>query len=260
MMRLLAMVSLFAVVGGAIGAPPFQVGETLVYRIFWGPVPIGNATLQVAAIESLDGHPCYHLVAEAHTAGVGRLLFPMDSRTESWLDIEGGFSRRFLQLRDEAGHQHQSDTRYDYDQHQAVISNLISGKKKTTPIDRPVQDVIAALYVMRLGPVALNQERRLTIHAGETVYDVHVQPDQRRQLSSRPVGDVNALRLEPQPTLRFVANNNGRLWFWITDDDRRIPLLATSTMAIGSAKIVLVKIESHPPAVSATPAVSAVSP
>ncbi len=72
-----------AVAMHAADVPPFQVGERLHYRIFWGPVVIGEASLEVRDIEQVDGHDCYHLVAEARTVGVGRLFLKLDSATES---------------------------------------------------------------------------------------------------------------------------------------------------------------------------------
>ena len=48
---------------------PFHVGERLTYQIFWGPFVAGRASLEVDGIERVDGKDCYHLIAEARTAG-----------------------------------------------------------------------------------------------------------------------------------------------------------------------------------------------
>ena len=90
------------------------------------------------------------------------------------------------------------------------------------------------------------------LNAVDTNLVVNVRPDQRKQLSIRPLGDVQALRLEPKPTLNIVAANKGRMWFWISDDERRLPLLVTTEMKLGSAKLVLYQIESTKPAMDKT--------
>jgi hypothetical protein len=53
------------------------------------------------------------------------------------------------------------------------------------------------------------------------------------------LGDVQALRIEPNPTLSVVSANKGRMWFWISDDARHLPLLVTSDLKFGSARLVL---------------------
>lgn len=237
--------------GGA--SPPFQVGEKLTYQIFWGPFAVGRATLEVAGIEPVDGHDCYHLIARAKTGGFVNLMFPVDSKTESWLDTEGLFSRRYRQNRLEGDHKRSDETVYDYDRMTAVTTNFYNGRTKIVPLDQHVQDVVSALYYVRAQPLTLDAGQQFVLNVGSTNYVVNVCPDQRKQLYVRPVGDVQALRLEPNPTLKIVANNKGRMWFWISDDRRRLPLLVASDMKIGSAKLVLYKIESTAPAVATRP-------
>jgi len=42
------------------------------------------------------------------------------------------------------------------------------------------------------------------------------------------------------------------MWFWVSDDIRRLPLLVASDLKIGSAKLILNKIE-MPGTISAAP-------
>ena len=44
----------------------------------------------------------------------------------------------------------------------------------------------------------------------------------------KPTGRIEALRVEPKPTLKIVAHNKGRMWFWIGDNDRHLPLQVVS--------------------------------
>jgi len=227
---------------------PFHVGEKLTYQIFWGPFVAGRATLEVDGIEQVDGHDCYHLIAKASTVGLADLLFHVDSKTESWLDVALLFTRRYRESRTEGKHVRADETRYDYEGKLAYTTNFVTGKVKTAPLDGPVQDVVSSVYYVRTRPLALNLEENFLINVGDTNYTVNVRPDLRKSLSVRPLGDVSALRIEPHPTLTIVAANKGRMWFWISDDQRRLPLVVASDMKIGSAKFVLFKIE---PATSA---------
>ena|ERR1017187_905660 len=222
---------------------PFHVGEKLTYQIFWGPFVVGRATLEVAGIESTDGHNCYHLVAKAKTSGLIELLFPVDSTAESWLDCDGLFARRYAEVRTEGKHHRDGEAHFDYAHKESVITNRLNGRAKHYPLNQPVQDVVSSLYVVRTRKLMLDSEQSFTINAASTNYNVTIRPDQRRAIWVHPLGDTQALRIEPMPTLSIVSANKGRMWFWMSDDARRLPLLVNSELKLGNAKLVLFSIQ-----------------
>jgi hypothetical protein len=236
----------FALSGAAfarIGPPvPFRVGEKLTYQIFWGPFVVGRATLEVAGVEKVDNYDCYHLIAKAKTSGLAEWLFPVDSTVESWLDCRELFTRQYRENRSEGKHRANNETHYDYEHKETVTTNHIRGREKRAPLEQPVQDVVSSLYFVRAQKLMLDAEQTFTVNAANTNYVVTIRPDERKQLWLRAVGDVPALRIEPNPTLKIVAANNGRMWFWITDDERRLPLLVNSVLKFGNAKLVLFNI------------------
>jgi hypothetical protein len=238
----LLLVGSGAALANDAGSIPFGVGEKLTYQIFWGPFVVGRASLEVAGVELMDGHDCYHLVAKAKTSGLIDLLFPVDSTVESWLDREGLFARKYAENRTEGKHRTSGETHYDYARMEAVTTNNITGRGKRLALDQHVQDVVSSIYVMRARKLLLNSDQTFMINAGATNYNVTIHPDQRKSIWVRPVGDVQALRIEPNPTLSVVSANKGRMWFWMSDDARRLPLLVSSELKLGNAKLVLFSI------------------
>jgi hypothetical protein len=254
--KLTTILGLFLVLSGAVLADgdeaiPFSVGEKLTYQIYWGPFVVGRGTLEVAGIEPIDGHDCYHLVAKAKTSGLIEWLFPVDSTAESWLDRTGLFSRQYREDRTEGKHHRKNDTHYDYAAKEIVNTNLVNGHVHHTPLDQHVIDVVSSLYCVRTQKLMLDAEQTMLINSGDTNYVVTIRPDLRKSMWVRPVGDIQALRIEPTPTLDVVSANNGHMWFWISDDSRRLPLLVNSELKFGTAKLVLFSITPGKP--SATP-------
>lgn len=243
MIGLSAATALFA---GESNSVPFKIGEKLTYQIFWGPFVAGRATLLVDGIEAVDGRDCYHLVAEARTSGLANMLYPVITKNESWLDVAELCTRRYREVRTEGKHNRAGETRYDYDGKQAWTTNYLTGRVKTSSLDAPVQDMISSLYFVRTKPLAVDAEASFAVNVGGSNYTVNVTPDLRKTMYFRPTGDVQALRIEPKPTLTVVSSNKGRMWFWISDDARKLPLLVASELKIGSAKLVLNQIESLP--------------
>jgi uncharacterized protein DUF3108 len=250
-------VSLVALAGTAWAgdAIPFSVGEKLTYQIFWGPFVVGRATLEVAGIEPFDGHNCYYLVAKAKTSGLVDLLFPVDSIAESWLDCDGLFTRQYREDRTEGKHHRSNETHFDYAHKETVITDRLDGKVQRMALNEPVQDVVSSLYVMRTRKLMLDSDQTFMINAGTTNYNVTIRPDQRKSVWVHPIGDVMALRVEPTPTLNIVSANKGHMWFWVSDDERRLPLLVNSDLKFGTAKLVLLSISTGktPPTTTAKP-------
>ena len=226
---------------------PFRTGEKLTYAIVWGPFGAGHATLRVAGIEPVDGQACYHLVGHAQTSGFVDLLYHVESEIESWLDTSTLVTRRFRQRRQEGAHRGADDSHYDYAAGQIVTTNLLNGKLKLNPLPGPGQDMLSAFYYLRTLPLQFDHETSFAISLTGTNYDVHARIDERKQLYFRPTGDIPALRVEPQPTFKFIAAGGGRMWFWVSDDNRKLPLLLVTEMKYGSIKLVLTGIESAQP-------------
>ncbi|MEI6084028.1 MAG: DUF3108 domain-containing protein [Verrucomicrobiota bacterium] len=222
---------------------PFRVGEKLTYQIYWGPFIGGKATLEVAGIEKIASNDCYHLIAEAYTTGLVDMLYHVKSRTESWLDVDELCTRRYRQERTEGKRFRSDDSLYDYSNKHLVTTNYVTGKPHTYALDAPVQDMISCLYYVRSRPLQLDVTEQFPVVLGSTRYDVTVKPDERKTLFFRPTGNVQALRIEPNPTIAVVSANKGRMWFWVSDDPRKLLLLITSDMKIGSAKFVLTQVE-----------------
>ncbi len=218
---------------------PFHVGEKLTYSIYWGPFMVGRATLEVKEPESVDGHECYRLVAEARTSGLAESLYSVRSKAESWLDTDELISRRYRQDRVEGSHKRLDDTVFDYTKQMAVTTNLLSGQIKKAPLQGAVHDVISAIYRIRTEPLRLDQEQTVLVNAKQENFNVTFRPDERKDIVVKPLGKVSALRIEPNPTIKFVSANGGRMWVWFSEDDRHLPIMLVSQMKIGNARLVL---------------------
>jgi hypothetical protein len=58
-----------------------------------------------------------------------------------------------------------------------------------------------------------------------------------------PAGQFDCVVIEPFLKAGGIFKNKGRLVIWLTDDDRRIPVLMKSKVAIGSIRVVLQEIK-----------------
>ena len=60
-----------------------------------------------------------------------------------------------------------------------------------------------------------------------------------RDRVTTPAGAFNCVVIEPVLRAGGIFKNKGRLVIWLTDDERRMPVLMRSKVAIGSISVVL---------------------
>ncbi len=221
----------------------FQVGEKLTYRIEWGFFTVGRATMEVKGIERVDGCDCYYIVAEAQTTGLGDMLFKVRSKAETWLDVEGLFARKYSEDRSEGKKRHNEEMTYDYEKKITTVQDRDTGSITTHPLNGPVVDAIGLLFAARARQLDVKNNATFTCNTGDSNYDVFLKADETKEMKTKPTGNVSALRFEPNPTLKIVSKNGGRAWFWISNDERRLPIIAYSKMKIGTAKLELIEYE-----------------
>jgi hypothetical protein len=65
----------------------------------------------------------------------------------------------------------------------------------------------------------------------------------REEIKSSALGKVNTVKVEPVLDGDGIFNSKGRIFIWLTDDDRRIPVLMQCEIALGSIKAKLMKIK-----------------
>ena len=73
---------------------PFASGELLHYKIKWGLIPVGRATLEVAPSEEVNGTLCDKFVLTVRTNEFADAFYKIRTRAESY--VAPSFSRSLL--------------------------------------------------------------------------------------------------------------------------------------------------------------------
>ncbi len=232
----------------AVAAPlPFGPGERVTMRIRYAHLTAGRASLAVLAGER-EGRPVLQYVAEARSQGFFAWLFRfrVNDRTVATWDPASGCSLGV--------EKHLREGRAGRDQ--VVTFDPAGGiawvqdpKIKETRLDvgSCVLDVLSALYQARVRGVDEREALALPVFDNGKRYTLGVRFVKRERLDLPPPFGrrVPTVVVEPlllEGTGLFVKE--GRLFLWLTDDARRVPVRMQSKVAIGS---VVGELESYEP-------------
>ena len=122
-----------------------------------------------------------------------------------------------------------ADKYVEYDQyHRNVIT-----KKDTMPVPLYVQDILSSFYYARTVPMKVGHPFDIDNYADGKVYQLKVLVHRKEQIKV-PAGSFNCIVIEPVLKGEGLFNQKGKLTIWLTDDERRIPVLMKSKVVIGS--------------------------
>jgi hypothetical protein len=214
-------------------AAPFHAGESLRFSVQYGFIHAGSAWLEVPEIVDWNGSPSWRLVARAESNSFFDKMYKVRNRIESVWDQKGRFSWRYFEDQHE-GHFVANDTIViDTTSHSARYKN---GQVLQVPPD--VQDALSAFYFTRFQALPLGGSIVFDYTASHKSAPIEVKVLGRDAVKT-PAGRFDCIMIEPILKAGGIFKNNGRLIIWLTDDERRMPVIMKSKVLIGSISVVL---------------------
>lgn len=74
----------------------FAEGEYLRFRIRWGLIVGGYATLEVDSVETVNGRDSFVVISRARSNNFFDVFFTVRDLHQSWIDVESICSQRFF--------------------------------------------------------------------------------------------------------------------------------------------------------------------
>jgi len=231
----------------------FDVGEKLTFDIKYGFIKAGVATMEVKHLVTVqDSFPSYHIVSTARSTPTFDLVFKVRDSVETFVDARGIFSWKFNKFLREGGYKF--DLMVNYDQifgkaHVKMIRyeseeplKIRKQEEFEIPIPKYVLDILASFYYVRTQKLEVGMPVSVVNHDNKKIYNLYV-IIQRREKIKVKAGTFNCLVVQPRLKGEAIFKQKGKLWVWLTDDDRKIPVLMKSKVLVGSITTELTKIE-----------------
>jgi hypothetical protein len=220
----------------------FGVGESLVFDVAYKFVRAGTATMFIPDTQWVEGRPCYHILSTTESSSFFSTFYRVRDKVESIMDIDGLFSWRFEKHLREGNYG--SDRVLVFD----PVHNRVFYKRDTVAVPQYTQDILSAFYFVRTLPLEVGKPIDLD-HCGDgKLYPLRVLVHGREKVDV-PAGTFTCLVIEPVLKGEGLFQQKGRLRIWVTDDERKLPVLMKSEILIGTIDVKLKKIRSLAPGV-----------
>jgi hypothetical protein len=221
-----------------------SAGERLQFRIRWGFLRVGEAVMEVSNIENYNNRKAYHIVVTAKSYPFFDSFYKVRNRDETWIDTESMCSLKCQKHQREGGYKKSGFTVFDHVNRKFFFSETDdSGNIKTKEGEIPsfVQDSLSALYRIRTYDLEVGKEYYLDTFSHDKTYPLKICVYRKEKIKV-PAGVFKCYLVEP-----FLAEDaglfkaKGRLWIWLTADERKMPVLMKSKIFVGSITAELIK-------------------
>ena len=196
-------------------AVPFGPGEVLTYKVKLGIFTIGESTMQVPAIEMTRGIPTYSL--EWRIKG-GLPFFKVDTRFQSWIEIERLVSLRFIQDQHEGHYTRFREFQFFPEQRRWKRSDNNEEGDLATAL--PLDD-LSFIYFARSLELEVGKEYRFDRYFKESGNPVIVKV-LRRDQRVVPAGTFNTIVVQPIIRTKGLFSEGGKAELHLSDDPRRL--------------------------------------
>ena len=216
----------------------YDVGEWFKFRVHYGLVTAGYATLEVKeAIR--NNRKVYHAIGKGYTTGMSRWFFKVEDNYESYFDKVSGKPYQFVRKIDEGGYIKNQEGFFNQERNTVLVKDYKNNTNKSFTTPENVQDIVSTFYFLRNYP---NVDR---MKVGEAINVDLFFDDEATKFKLKFIGKedletkfgvVPCMIFRPLVQTGRVFKEEESLTVWISSDDNKIPLRIKANLMVGSIK------------------------
>lgn len=224
----------------------FGLGERLEYEISYGFLTAGYVVFEIAPnFVVMNGRNCYDITATLNSAPSFEWVYKLQDKYKCFLDADGLFPWRFEQSIKEGDYTKEFSVIFDNEKNIARTTNVTKGEKKPDGefnIKPYSLDIISAFYFARTMNVQnMNKGETIVLNSfyDDKNYDLKVKILDKESVDV-PAGDFRTIIVQPLAEEDALIKKAENIAVWISQDERKIPVLVKLDIIVGSVKAELI--------------------
>ena len=237
-MKLLFLIAMVCLPTAAQTALP---AEKLTYKVEWRMVNAGTAVVSTNTTPTGT-----FLQMHLHSSGLVSRLFKVNNNYTVTLNENFCAQSSKLQA-EEGGKRRETTVEWKGNRSRYEEKDLLKGAlalERELDVSACVHDILGALTVLRKQTGEIGQDIRLPVSDGKKFVQARIQAQEKEKIRT-PAGQFNAIRYEAFLFNDVIYKREARLFVWISDDARRLPVQIQVRMKfhIGTVTLQLDKVE-----------------
>jgi hypothetical protein len=212
----------------------FGTNEVLKYRVHYGFVDAGEATLEISpSLKNIGGRNCYEVTGTGRSVGAFDWFFKVRDKYISYIDADAIVPWLFVRRVDEGGYTINQNVSFNH------FKSTASSEKKTIPTPSHTQDLISAFYYARtiaFDKAAPGDTFLINTYLDDETFPLVIKYEGKQTLSTK-AGKFRCIVFKPYLLQGRVFKEKESMTIWVTDDKNRIPVRAEAEILVGSIKM-----------------------
>lgn len=220
----------------------FVPGEEIRYKIYWLGIPMAWSTTTTDTIVE-DGRELIRIRMIAQTYSAYKHIYEVDDVTEVIIDPETALPVRHDWILNE-GTIHKSHlTTFFHDKKIAVFQDRISKDIREVPIESDTQEIFSFIYANRNTDIKKLAAGKHKLFVTGKLYDLELKIKDTDDIRLPDMGKVASIEIEPLAQFDGIFLRKGKVFFWISKENRRVVTCVKADVAVGkiTAKLQEVK-------------------
>jgi hypothetical protein len=213
---------------------PFKSGEKLTYRVKIFGLPVGEETLEIKDVVSIDGQLTYPLFWRVRIVDPFSLLYHFDDTIESFVDVETLYPRLVRFHFEEGSRIKDREVQLDQINGIALIKDWKGEFKREFSL--PAMDTVSLIYWLRAQDLRVGKSFSLSLIEGRNPRKVEVKVLEKEKVITYH-GDYSAFLCSE------VASDKTEVKLWISDDERHLPVKFQAETSVGTLTASLTDVE-----------------
>ncbi|HWO03074.1 MAG TPA: DUF3108 domain-containing protein [Blastocatellia bacterium] len=213
----------------------FAVGEKFTYEVSWQDFLVaGELVIETKDRRSYEGVDGYHVSAHAQSVGLVSMVGKkIDDGYESFIDASTLLPFRAEKRMRHGKNSSQSSVTIDQEHRTA---RLADGRSVRLPGE--TYDLASLLFAIRGMDLTPGKARNFNLLEDDKLYAIKIEPEAKEKITTQ-AGSFDTIRIATRMADR--ANDKlSNLRIYVTNDQRRIPVLITAEPSWGGVRVQLV--------------------
>ncbi len=212
-----------------------QSGETLRYRIHYGLLNAGTATL-TATKTTYRGQPHLYVKGYGRTTGAVRAFFKVEDHYESYINYNNGLPSFYVRNVQEGGYTQHLETAFNHGNNTLLLTDREKNTTKQLKSVRGMQDMLSAFYFLRTlddSELRVGTVRKLNVWIDDEMFPFQLRVVGTERVKTR-FGYVNCLKIIPQVISGRVFKDKEGVTLYVSNDRNHVPVSIRAELVVGS--------------------------
>ncbi|HXA02131.1 MAG TPA: DUF3108 domain-containing protein [Cytophagaceae bacterium] len=222
----------------------FGCGEKLEFRVHYGFINAGEATIQIyPQMYKVNNLVCYKAEVSGRSVGAFDLALRIRDEWVTYMDTSTTSPQKFYRDVEEGKYRLKEFVHYDYAKDVATVDregkNGKDKSRKEYAITKDVQDIVSGFYFLRtinFNKMKVGDTIRTIAFFEDKTYDFRIRFLGKGIIDTK-FGEISAIKLSPIMPDNKLFEGGSSIRMWISDDKNKIPVKIEADMFVGAVEM-----------------------